>query len=80
MFIFRGKAQIIDGKQISLQIKDELKSEIEEWVKAGHRRPSLVAVLVGQDPASHKYVKNKMVAAKYVGKYFFDVSPRRVKW
>jgi len=35
----------------------------------GHRAPRLVAVLVGQDPASKIYVKNKMKAAKVVGYY-----------
>lgn len=62
-----GKAQLIDGKTISKQIKDEIKLDIDKWVALGHKRPKLVAVLVGEDPASQKYVKNKMVAAEYVG-------------
>lgn len=65
----RGKAQLIDGRIISKEIKDELKVEIQKWVAEGHKRPKLVAVLVGEDPASKRYVKSKMIAAEYVGKY-----------
>ena len=50
------------------EIKDEVRLEVEEWVAAGNRRPKLTAVIVGDDPASRTYVKNKMTAAKYTGK------------
>lgn len=49
-----------------------MRIETEEWVSKGHRAPRLVAVLVGQDPASKIYVSNKMKAAKVVGKYPYD--------
>jgi len=63
----RLKAKIIDGKSIANTILNELRIETQEWVLKGHRAPRLVAVLVGQDPASKIYVKNKMKAAKVVG-------------
>lgn len=53
-------AQIIDGKQIADNIRHELKAKIDKWVKEGHRPPQLTAVLIGSDPASCTYVKNKM--------------------
>lgn len=48
-----------------------MKQQVDEWVKQGNRRPCLIAILVGEDPASEKYVSNKMIAAKEVGKLFF---------
>lgn len=67
--MFRFKAKIIDGKSIASTILNELRVETQEWVLKGHRAPRLVAVLVGQDPASKIYVTNKMKAAKFVGYY-----------
>ncbi len=61
----RLRAKIIDGKAIAKEIKDEVRSDVEAWVAGGHRCPKLTAVIVGEDPASHTYVKNKMAAAKY---------------
>ncbi|XP_018577476.1 bifunctional methylenetetrahydrofolate dehydrogenase/cyclohydrolase, mitochondrial isoform X2 [Anoplophora glabripennis] len=62
-----SNCKIIDGKKISQDIQKTLSIDIEEWVKRGHRAPCLIAILVGEDPASQKYVENKMVAAKNVG-------------
>lgn len=64
------KAKIIDGKKIAKEIQQELKTGINEWVAAGNRRPHLTAVLVGDDPASATYVKNKMKAADVVGECY----------
>ena len=64
---FRMTATIIDGKKIANEIQQELKIETEKWVASGNRRPSLVAILVGEDPASSTYVANKMKAAHNVG-------------
>jgi len=61
------EAAIIDGKEISKLIKQEVKVDIKEWVNAGNRDPHLCVVLVGDDPASATYVKNKMKACKKVG-------------
>ncbi|CAG9791011.1 unnamed protein product [Diatraea saccharalis] len=63
----RMMAQVLDGKSLAKDIKDELKLKIQEWVNRGHRAPSLKCIIVGDDPASHTYVKNKVEAAKYVG-------------
>lgn len=65
---FRLKAQIIDGAKIAQDIRRELKVEVDEWVAQGKRRPHLTAVLVGEDPASATYVKNKIQAAREIGK------------
>jgi len=69
IFFFRFKATVIDGKSIANTILNELRQETQEWVLKGNRAPSLVAVLVGQNPASKIYVSNKMKAAKVVGCY-----------
>lgn len=53
-------AKLIDGKKIAADIRAELKVKVEEWVAAGHRRPHLTAILVGDDQASQTYVNNKM--------------------
>ncbi len=64
---FRRKAKIIDGVAMAKDIKNEVKGEVDEMVAAGLRPPHLTAVIVGDDPASHTYVKNKMKAATYTG-------------
>lgn len=63
----RSKAQIIDGKKFANDILNELKIETENWVAKGNQTPQLAALLVGEDPASTTYVKNKMKAATQVG-------------
>lgn len=57
----------IDGKLISTKRKDELKKKIEELNNQGQRIPKLVVVLVGNNPASQTYVRNKERACQYVG-------------
>lgn len=66
---FRSQCQFIDGKKIAEDIQKELRASVDEWVLEGHRPPCLIAVLVGEDPASHKYVQNKMLASQKVGEY-----------
>lgn len=60
-------AQIIDGKSLAKEIKDELRVKIHSFVNSGHRAPSLRCIIVGDDPASHTYVRNKIQAAIDVG-------------
>ncbi len=60
-------AIILDGKSLAQKIKDELKIEIDSYVKKGHRKPALAVILVGDDPASQIYVKNKRESCNYVG-------------
>lgn len=59
-------ANIIDGKRISADIKDEVKAKTEE-LKAKGLEPCLAVVLVGEDPASQVYVRNKKRACEYCG-------------
>ncbi|NXF99521.1 MTDC protein, partial [Sakesphorus luctuosus] len=63
----RADAVVISGRKLARQIRQEARHEVEQWVAAGHRRPHLSVVLVGQDPASHSYVLNKTKAAADVG-------------
>lgn len=59
-------AQIIDGKIISKQIKDELKDKVSELKNQG-KEICLAVVQVGKDPASSVYVGNKKKACEYIG-------------
>jgi len=61
-------AEIIDGKRIAEEIKAELKIEIEELSRGGII-PGLATILVGDNPASHVYVKNKTSACEKLGIY-----------
>ncbi|KAF7399525.1 hypothetical protein HZH68_008117 [Vespula germanica] len=57
----------IDGNAISKQIKEELRSDIDAWISVGNKKPKLVAILVGENPASQTYVQKKMESANFVG-------------
>ncbi len=56
--------ELIDGKKISAEIKDECKEKALELIKAG-KEPCLAVILVGNDPASSIYVNNKKKACEY---------------
>ena len=58
--------QLIDGKLISSQIKDELKDKVLELNKQG-KEVTLAVIQVGEDPASCVYVRNKKNACAYIG-------------
>ena len=60
-------AEILDGKAIAKQIRDELKTEVAEFVQQHNKVPKLAAVLVGDDPASQVYVRNKEKACAKAG-------------
>ncbi|KAF2894118.1 hypothetical protein ILUMI_12056 [Ignelater luminosus] len=60
-------ALLIDGKKIAEDIQNKLRDDIKTWSELHKRKPTLVAVLVGEDPASCKYIEKKMQAAEYVG-------------
>jgi methylenetetrahydrofolate dehydrogenase (NADP+)/methenyltetrahydrofolate cyclohydrolase len=60
-------AQILDGKAIALQIRQEVKLEVENLIQTSGVRPCLAAVLVGDDPASQVYVRNKEIACEKAG-------------
>ncbi len=59
--------EILDGRKISKIIQEEIREEVQEIRKAGKRPPHLVAILIGDNPASNTYVKNKMRSCEYVG-------------
>ena len=59
-------AKIIDGKQISLDINNEIKEKVAKYKEQGIEI-TLVVVKVGNDPASAVYVRNKEKACEYVG-------------
>ena len=65
-------AGIIDGKAIAQQVRSEVAEDVAAWVRAGHDPPGLATVLVGDDPASAKYVGGKQRASAEVGIEGFD--------
>jgi methylenetetrahydrofolate dehydrogenase (NADP+)/methenyltetrahydrofolate cyclohydrolase len=65
-------AEIIDGKAIAQQVREEVAQEVATWVDAGHPAPGLATVLVGEDPASAVYVGGKQKASAEVGIEGFD--------
>ncbi len=60
-------AQIIDGKAIADNMLNEIKAKIESRTANGLRAPTLAVILVGEDPASGIYVRNKRLACEKVG-------------
>jgi methylenetetrahydrofolate dehydrogenase (NADP+)/methenyltetrahydrofolate cyclohydrolase len=59
--------QLLDGKVVSQHIKEEIKKQVEELKWAGRRSPHLVAILVGDDPASQAYVGSKVKTCAEIG-------------
>jgi methylenetetrahydrofolate dehydrogenase (NADP+)/methenyltetrahydrofolate cyclohydrolase len=60
-------AKILDGKQLAQTMQEEIKAEAERLAQAHGRRPGLAAVLVGDNPASEIYVRNKRKACEKAG-------------
>lgn len=60
-------AKIIDGKHIAKKIKQALKEKMDQRFAEGLRAPGLAVVIVGNNPASQVYVKNKRQACEEVG-------------
>ena len=58
---------IIDGKKAAAELREELKKKIEKLKSTYNIVPGLTVILVGEDPASKIYVKNKQKFAKEVG-------------
>ena len=59
--------QLIDGKKVATDIKQEIAAEVEQMLAQGKRRPHLAAILVGHDGGSETYVKNKVLACEQCG-------------
>ncbi len=60
-------AQLIDGKVTAAAIRAEISEEVHSATAAGRRAPGLAVVLVGSDPASQVYVRNKRLACEQAG-------------
>jgi methylenetetrahydrofolate dehydrogenase (NADP+)/methenyltetrahydrofolate cyclohydrolase len=65
-------AQLIDGKAIAQEVRDEVREDVAAWVAAGHEPPGLATILVGDDPASAVYVGGKQKASAEAGIRGFD--------
>ncbi len=65
-------ARILDGKGIADTLLDELAVRVDARIASGKARPGLAVVLVGEDPASAVYVRNKRKACKKVGIKAYD--------
>jgi methylenetetrahydrofolate dehydrogenase (NADP+) / methenyltetrahydrofolate cyclohydrolase len=60
-------AELLDGKRIAQEIREEVAREVRQFVHSGGHTPCLTAVLVGEDPASQVYVRNKSRACEQAG-------------
>lgn len=61
------ETKIISGNDIAKAVRKDVRNEIKAYVEAGKRTPKLAVVLVGNDPASEVYVRNKSKACEKVG-------------
>ena len=60
-------AQIINGKEVALRVREEIKNEVNELFAVTGKRPGLAVIIVGEDPASQVYVRNKAKGCEEVG-------------
>lgn len=60
-------ARKLDGKAIALQIRSEVQAEVASFIESKNIKPTLAAILVGEDPASQVYVRNKEMACEKAG-------------
>jgi methylenetetrahydrofolate dehydrogenase (NADP+)/methenyltetrahydrofolate cyclohydrolase len=65
-------AELIDGKAIAQQVRDEVRDQVAAWVADGHEPPGLATILVGDDAASAVYVNGKQKASAEAGIRGFD--------
>ena len=65
-------ARLIDGKALALQVRARLATESAAVLAKIGMRPGLATILVGDDPASHQYVKSKQKACEEAGIYIDD--------
>lgn len=64
---------IIDGKQLSKQIRAEIAASIKTMTEAGQTAPGLAVIIVGDDKASHVYVNSKKRACEEAGMYSREI-------
>lgn len=62
-------SQIIDGKNIAAQLRLSIKAQVAKRIERGLPKPGLAVILVGENPASEVYVRNKCNACEEVGFY-----------
>lgn len=62
-------AQIISGKEVSQKVREKIKKETQELFEKTGKKPGLAVVIVGEDPASQVYVRNKAKGCEEVGFY-----------
>lgn len=67
-----SEATIIDGRAVAAQVRERVAAEVAELVEEHGVRPGLATVLVGDDPASQVYVRNKRRLSEEVGIESFD--------
>ncbi len=65
-------AQLIDGRRVAAELRAEIGARVREREAQGLRPPGLAVILVGDDPASHVYVRNKRRACEETGIRAFD--------
>jgi len=68
-------AQIIDGKAVAENHRESVKRAVEQRVQNKQRPPGLAVILVGDDPASQVYVRNKKLACEKAGIASFEYTP-----
>ena len=64
---------LLNGKEYSLKFKNELKEKVSHLKNKHNVVPGLAVVIIGEDPASQIYVRNKINGAEYVGIKSFTV-------
>jgi methylenetetrahydrofolate dehydrogenase (NADP+)/methenyltetrahydrofolate cyclohydrolase len=62
-------SKILDGKSIAKQEREKLALQVQAHIAKGLRQPGLAVIIVGDDPASHVYVRNKQLHCQEVGIY-----------
>jgi methylenetetrahydrofolate dehydrogenase (NADP+)/methenyltetrahydrofolate cyclohydrolase len=60
-------ARVIDGKAVAAGVRERVRAEVGEYAETAGRAPVLATVLVGEDPASQIYIRNKREACEEVG-------------
>jgi methylenetetrahydrofolate dehydrogenase (NADP+)/methenyltetrahydrofolate cyclohydrolase len=63
---------IIDGRAVAQRVRDRVKREVEEFIASGGPQPGLATILVGDDPASQIYVRNKHEKSREAGMTSFN--------